>query len=127
MRLRSKAADLAKRVNAGVGASGGMYNDVLLRQAPKHANDFPLNRRLVRLNLPAVEISAVVRDGELEIAHGNQVISFQFSVFSFQSSVFRGGRDWASFKKHYGAVRTKRLPGFTATLPPRQSGQSSSS
>src|SRR6266850_885409 len=86
MRLRSKAADLAKRVNAGVGASRGMHNDVLLRQAPKHANDFPLNRRLVRLNLPAVEISAVVRDGELEIAHGNQVISFQLSVFSLQSS-----------------------------------------
>src|SRR6267143_28768 len=120
MRLRSKAADLAKRVNARVGASGGVYNDVLLRQAPKHANDFPLNRRLVRLNLPAVEIGAVVRDGELEIAHGNQVMSF-----SHQSS--EEGGDLASFKQHYGAVRTKRLPGFTATLPPRQSGQSSSS
>jgi hypothetical protein len=29
------------------------------------------------LNLPAVEIRAVVRDGEFEIAHGKQVISFQ--------------------------------------------------
>src|SRR5882672_11347467 len=81
MRLRSKAADLAKRVNAGVGASGGVYNDVLLRHAPKHASDFPLNRRLVRLNLPAVEIGAVIRDGEFEIAHGKKVINFQLSVF----------------------------------------------
>src|SRR5260370_13540100 len=75
MRLRSKAADLAKRVNAGVGASGGMQNDVFLRQATEHANDFPLNRRLVRLNLPAVEIGAVVSDGELEIAHAGTRIA----------------------------------------------------
>jgi hypothetical protein len=34
---------------------------------------------------------------------------------------------WQGFNWPYGAVRTKRLPGFTATLPPRQSGQSSSS
>src|SRR6266478_5228425 len=116
MRLRSKAPDLAKRVNAGVGAPGSMQNDVLLRQAPKHAHDFPLNRRLVRLNLPTVKIGAVVGDGELEIAHGKQVLSLQ-----------KREQIWQVLNWPYGAVRTKRLPGFTATLPPRQSGQSSSS
>ena len=75
-RLRSKAPDLAKRVNAGVGAPGSMQNDVLLGQAPEHSNDFPLNGGLIGLNLPTVKIGAVVGDGELEIAHGKQVISF---------------------------------------------------
>src|SRR5712664_289414 len=75
MRLRSKAAYLTKRVNPGVGASGGMQNDVLLSQSPKHANDFTLDCGLVRLNLPAVEIGAVVRDGELEIAHAGTRIA----------------------------------------------------
>src|SRR5437660_423363 len=69
LRLCSKAAYLAKRVNAGVGASGGMQNDVFLSQTPKHANDFPLNCWPLRLHLPAVEIGAVVSDGELEITH----------------------------------------------------------
>ena len=77
MRLRSKAPDLAKRVNAGVGAPGSMQNDVLLRQAPEHSHNFSLNRRLIGLNLPTVKIGAVVGDGGLEIAHGKQVIRFQ--------------------------------------------------
>src|SRR5216683_4589016 len=81
MRLRSKAADLAKRVNSGVGAAGAMQNDVLLREAAQNANNLTLNRGLACLNLPAVEISAVVRDGELEITHGEEVISFRLSVF----------------------------------------------
>src|SRR5258708_38297488 len=75
MRLRSKAAYLTKRVNPGVGASGGMQNDVLLSQSPKHANDFTLDCGLVRLYLPAVEIGPVVRDGELEIAHAGTRIA----------------------------------------------------
>src|SRR6266436_1395605 len=103
MRLRSKAAHLSKRVNPGVGSSRAVQNDVLLSQPAQHVNDFALNCRLVRLNLPAMEIRAVVRDGELEIAHAQPRTT------------------------HQGEVRTKRLPGFTATLPSRQSGQSSSS
>src|SRR5216684_9137933 len=81
MRLRSKAADLAKRVNSGIGAASAMQNDVLLREAAQNGNNLTLNRGLACLNLPAVEISAVVRDGELEITHGEEVISFQLSVF----------------------------------------------
>src|SRR2546421_5937071 len=46
-----------------------MQNDVFLSQPPKHANDFPLNCWPLRLHLPAVEIGAVVSDGELEITH----------------------------------------------------------
>src|SRR5260370_13103268 len=81
MRLRSKAADLAKRVNSGVGAAGAMQNDVLLREAAQNANNLTLYRGLACLNLPAVVIGAVVGDGELEITHGEEVISFQLSVF----------------------------------------------
>src|SRR5260370_2101397 len=49
--------------------------------------------------------------------------SYQFSVINLQK------RDEIRqvFKQPYGAVRRKRLPGFTAALPLRQSGQSSSS
>src|SRR5258708_15139230 len=52
-----------------------MQNDVLLSQSPKHANDFTLDCGLVRLHLPAVEIGAVVSDGELEIAHAGTRIA----------------------------------------------------
>jgi hypothetical protein len=67
-----------------------MQNDVLLRQAPEHSHNFSLNGGLIGLNLPTVKIGAVVRDGELEIAHGKQVISF-----SDPSS--EEGRDLARF------------------------------
>src|SRR5712692_2185851 len=103
MRLRPEAADLTERMNPGVGASGTMQNDVLLCEPSQHFNNFALDGGLARLNLPAVEIGAVVGDGKLEIAHAEP----------------RTG--------DHDALRTKRLPGFTATLPPRQSGQSSSS
>src|SRR5229473_8274649 len=99
MRLRSKAPDLAERVNPGVGASRPVKNHVFLRQAAEHTDDFSLNRGLVGLHLPAVEIRAVVRDGELKITHAEPGTGL------------------------HNALRTKRLPGFTATLPPRQSGQ----
>src|SRR5467141_601713 len=69
MRLRSKAADLAKCVNPGVRAPCTMQNDVFLGQAPQYSNDFALDCGLARLYLPAVEIRAVVRDGEFEISH----------------------------------------------------------
>src|SRR5260370_38924331 len=81
MRLRSKAADLAKSVNSGVGAAGALQNDVLLREAAQNGNNLTLNRGLACLNLPAMVIGAVVGDGELEITHGEEVISFQLSVF----------------------------------------------
>src|SRR6266446_4460390 len=103
MRLCSEASNLAECVNPRVCSPCCMQNDVFLRQAAQHFNDFSLNRGFARLNLPAVEIGAVVRDGELEIAHAEPGPG------------------------HHNALRTKRLPGFTATLPPRQSGQSSSS
>src|SRR5216684_901169 len=101
MRLRSKAPHLTKRVNPGVGAPRPVQNDMLLSKPAQYFNEFALNCRLGCLNVPAVEIRAVVRDGELEIAHAEP----------------RTG--------HQDVVRTKRLPGFTAALPSRQSGQSS--
>src|SRR2546427_5790202 len=103
MRLRAEAADLAKRVNPRVSSPCSRQDDVLLRERAEHFNNFALDCGLACLNLPAVEIRAVVRDGELEIAHAEPGTG------------------------HHDTLRTKRLPGFTATLPPRQSGQSSSS
>jgi hypothetical protein len=79
-----------------------MQVNFLLRDAPQNVDDFSLNCRLVRLNLPAVEIRAVVGDGELEMAHSNEE-----GILT------------------YSALGTNRLPGFTAALPSRQSGHSS--
>src|SRR5260370_24686963 len=103
MRLRSKAGDLSKCVNTSVGAPCTMQHYVLLCEPAQYSNNFSLNGGLIRLNLPAVEIRAVVRDGELKMTHAEPGTGL------------------------HNALRTKRLPGFTATLPPRQSGQSSSS
>src|SRR5260370_33464123 len=80
MRLRSKASHLAKRVNSGVGAPGTVQDNVLMGQPAEHPNDFALDRGLVSLNLPAVEIGAVVRAGEFEIAHANCNLSLTLRV-----------------------------------------------
>src|SRR5260370_24363522 len=102
-RLRAESPHWATRVCLGVCSSCPAANDVFLCQPAQNFNNFALDCGLAGLNLPAVEIRAVVRDGELEIAHAKP-----------------GTR-------HHDALRTKRLPGFTATLPPPQSRQSSSS
>src|SRR6267378_2820583 len=108
MRLRSEASNLAECVNPRVCSPCCMQNDVFLRQAAQHFNDFSLNRGLAGLNLPAVEIGAVVRDGELEIAHGKKVISFQPSVFR---GGIKSGKFPASAQEPYGQS------GFQASLP----------
>src|SRR5260370_12757416 len=46
-----------------------MQENLLLCQALQHIDHFPLNRRFIRLHLPAVEIRAVVGNGELEMTH----------------------------------------------------------
>src|SRR4030088_3400494 len=58
-RLRPKAAHLPERVHAGVRAPSTMELDVFLRDAAQNIHDFALNRGLVRLNLPTVEVRAV--------------------------------------------------------------------
>src|SRR5215472_5815691 len=60
---------LAESMNASVGAPGAVQKNLFLRQALEHIDDFSLNGRLVRLHLPAVEIRAVVGNGELEMTH----------------------------------------------------------
>ena len=74
-RLRAKAADLAQRVDARVGAPSGVQLHIFLRDPTKHIHDFALHRGLVGLNLPTVEVRTVVRDGELEITHGGEKLS----------------------------------------------------
>ena len=75
-RLGSKAANLTERMNPGVRPPRAMQDDVFLRQAPQQSDNFSLNGGLVCLHLPAMEICAVVRDRQLEIAHGKKGISF---------------------------------------------------
>jgi len=60
--LRSKAPDLPQRVNSRIGAASPMQHYFFFRQPFQHVDDFALYRRLPRLDLPPVEISAVVSD-----------------------------------------------------------------
>src|SRR5450432_2837263 len=104
-RLSAEAADLPQGMDSGVGAPGAVEHDVFLGQLAQHADNFALNGRLAGLDLPAVKISAVVGDGELEIAHA----------------------EGNCLRSDYIAERTKRLPGLMAALPSRHCGQSSGS
>ena len=90
-------------MNTRVRAPRPMQQDALLRHPPEYTDDFSLDRGLIGLHLPAMEVGTVVGNGELEITHAREWIPGQ------------------------GAVRTKRLPGLVAALPSRQKGQSSGS
>ena len=81
-----------------------MQMNILLRNSPEHIYNFALNCGFFRLNLPAVKIRSVVGNGELEIAPSTEGDSLD-----------------------YKALRSNLLPGFTAALPSRHSGQSSGS
>jgi hypothetical protein len=69
-----------------------------------------LHRRLAGLNLPTMEIGAVISDGQLEMAHRPGIIA----------------RDEAGASRQE-AVRLRRLPGRTADSPVRHWGQSAAS
>src|SRR5712692_4032373 len=68
-RLRSKAGHLTEGMHARVRAPRPMQLDVLLRKSTQHSDYLALNCGFVRLNLPPVELRAVVGDGQLEVAH----------------------------------------------------------
>ena len=61
--VRFEVRDLAKRVNAGVGAAGAMDGDGFLGDLADGVMDSTLDRWQAGLKLPAVEIGAVVGDG----------------------------------------------------------------
>jgi hypothetical protein len=62
-------ADLTEGVDAGVGAAGAMHDNSLLRNFARGGIDFALNRREAGLELPAVEVGAIVSDGEFDVSH----------------------------------------------------------
>src|SRR5207253_9127358 len=57
---------------ACVRSSRAVQKNSFLRHTLEHIFDFPLNGRLVRLHLPAVEIRAPVGAGELDIPPGRR-------------------------------------------------------
>ena len=62
-------AHLAESVNARVGAAGAEEEDFLLGDLAGGFGDGALDGGQARLKLPAVELRAVVGDGELDVAH----------------------------------------------------------
>ena len=56
----SKTGDLAEGVDARVGAARAVQNEAFLGDAAQNVYDFTLDGRFVRLDLPAVEVGAVV-------------------------------------------------------------------
>src|SRR5262245_46799510 len=71
-RLSSEASYLPERMHSCIGSSRPVQNDAFLRQPLQHADNLALDGRLVRLNLPAVKIRAVVRNRQLEVAHATK-------------------------------------------------------
>ena len=71
LRGRSETGRHAKGMNAGIGTAGAMENDFL----PGHDGDFSLkgalDRRLIRLTLPAGIIRAVKGDCQFDITPGH--------------------------------------------------------
>jgi len=72
--LRPEAAHLAERMDTGIRATGARQLHIFLGQAAQHGDNLALDRRFIRLNLPAVEIGAVVGNREFEIAHSRQSV-----------------------------------------------------
>jgi len=68
-RLRAEAGHLAKSVHTGIRPASARQLDTLLGQAAEHGNYFTLDRWFIRLNLPAVEVGAVVGNREFEMTH----------------------------------------------------------
>ena len=63
-RVQRKARHLTERVDTRVGASGALRKHRFASDVVDSSGDRPLNRGERRLNLPAVEVSAVVRKSE---------------------------------------------------------------
>src|SRR4029077_17381718 len=87
-----------------------------------------LDRGQARLDLPAVEIRAVVGDCEFDVAHAAQRIIARRATTRLEVLNLRTSGEPASRMRYcYGCTREKREPGRVAMPPARQSGQSSGS
>ncbi len=60
---------LAVRVNAGIGSAGTGDVHIMIEKLLKNLLELPLNRPKARLNLPAMELRAVVCESQLEVPH----------------------------------------------------------
>ena len=65
--LQGKAGDLGERVDAGVSAAGTLRQGRFADNAAERGLQFALDGALAGLNLPTVEIGAVVGDGQFPI------------------------------------------------------------
>lgn len=74
-RSELEGCDLSAGMDAGVGASAALRENMFVGDACDGGGDLALNGRLSRLDLPAVEISAVVGERELPI-HVRLIVIF---------------------------------------------------
>ena len=68
-RLKGEAGDLGKRVHAGVGAAGALGQRRLADDAPESRLQFALDGGFAGLDLPAVEVGAVVGESQFPRLH----------------------------------------------------------
>ena len=111
LRVRAKVSDLSQRVDARIRTSRAEKDDALLRELLGYVYKGALNCRLGRLNLPAVKVRAVIGHCELDVVHCSGRIMARRRAQACGNAFAQR------------ATRTKRLPGFTAAPPARQSGQ----
>lgn len=68
---KGKGGNLAKRVDAGVGATGALGKDALARGAMDCIRKQPLDGRQAGLDLPSMVGCPVVGEDELPLLHGD--------------------------------------------------------
>ena len=68
-RLERKRSDLPESVNTGISPAGALRQHPLSDGTVNGIGERTLNGRKARLNLPAVECGAVVRERELPMRH----------------------------------------------------------
>jgi hypothetical protein len=73
--VRPKVRHLTERMDTGVGAARAVNDDLLLRDLRGDFVQRALDRRHARLDLPAVEVRAVIGDGEFQGAHAIEKLS----------------------------------------------------
>ena len=70
----SKTGHLAERMNAGIGAAGALWEDGFAGDLADGFGECALDGRKAGLNLPTVEVGAVVTESELPVRHKEQKV-----------------------------------------------------
>ena len=66
---------LPERMNSGIGTARAMNKNLFLGDFAGSVRERPLDRCQARLNLPAVEFSAVISDSQLDILHRHSIMA----------------------------------------------------